>query len=415
MVMLSQLHGLEVIDESGGREKLVDLEVALLVADHPPVTHVHFNLDGKPKRLEWTAVRAFLPKGSRILVADLSLGKDVDEDTEKTGVLLTRDILDALVIDLVNRTTTRATDLMLDDNEGELRLAATDAGIGAMLRRISRGLYKRVNNNALYDWKYVEFLRGDPQAVTNGAGYHLRIARLSAGEIARLADYIPYLHAAELLMLLPDPKAADVLEAMSIERRLQVFEELEEEEAVTMLTLMSPDLAADLLARLHLSTMKKYLAEVPIEHSARIVELLRYPENSVGGVMINDIIYFSSGLTVLEARKRLQESLKDLDFFSMIFVVESDKSRKLVGVVALRDVLTADDGLKLEELMDPYILTLNPNDEAAEAARRIINNQLPAMPVTGPEGELIGAMTVDAALSQLVSSTSSLQTLRIFS
>ena len=138
-----------------------------------------------------------------------------------------RDIRDALVIDLVNRTTTRATDLQLNDSDGQLRLTATDAGIGAMLRRISRGLYKRVDRKALHDWRYIEFLRGDPQAVTSGARYHLRIARLSAGEIARLADYIPYLHAAELLMLLPDPKAADVLEAMSAERRLQVFEELD--------------------------------------------------------------------------------------------------------------------------------------------------------------------------------------------
>lgn len=178
---------------------------------------------------------------------------------------------------------------------------------------------------------------------------------------------------------------------------------------------MSPDLAADLAARLHLPVMKKYLAKMPNEQSQRIVKLLQYPENSVGGVMINDVIYFSAGLNVVEARKRLQEALKNLDFISMIFLVENEKSKKLLGVVALRDILTADDGLKLEDLMDPFILRLNPYDSAVTAARRIINNQLPAMPVTGPDGDLVGAMTVDAALSQVVSDTSSLQTLRIFS
>ena len=415
MVMLSQLRGLELVDDGGRREMLSDFEVALLEGDYPPVTHLHYSNDGKRNRIEWTAVRAFERKKSRITVADLSLGKEIEADAQNDGVLLIRDIRDALVIDLVNRTTTRATDLQLNDSDGQLRLTATDAGIGAMLRRISRGLYKRVDRKALHDWRYIEFLRGDPQAVTSGAGYHLRIARLSAGEIARLADYIPYLHAAELLMLLPDPKAADVLEAMSAERRLQVFEELDENEAVTLLTLMSPDLAADLAARLHLPVMKKYLAKMPNEQSQRIVKLLQYPENSVGGVMINDVIYFSAGLNVVEARKRLQEALKNLDFISMIFLVENEKSKKLLGVVALRDILTADDGLKLEDLMDPFILRLNPYDSAVTAARRIINNQLPAMPVTGPDGDLVGAMTVDAALSQVVSDTSSLQTLRIFS
>ena len=99
----------------------------------------------------------------------------------------------------------------------------------------------------------------------------------------------------------------------------------------------------------------------------------------------------------------------------MVFLVENDDNRKLLGVVALKEILTAEDKLKLEDLMDPYILTLNPYDDAACAARRIINNQLPAMPVTGTNGDLLGAMTVDAALSQLVSATISLQTLRIFS
>lgn len=415
MVMLSQLRGFVLIDDGGRREILSDLEVALLEGDYPPVTHLHFNSDGKKLRIEWAAVSAFEPKNGRIVVADLSFGKEIEDDTKDGGVLLRRDILDALVIELVNRTTTRATDLQLNESDGQLRLTAADAGIGAMLRRISRGLYKRVNKNALYDWKYVEFLRGEPQAVTNGAGYHLRIARLSAGEIARLADYVPYLHAAELLMLLPDPKAADVLEAMSPERRLQVFEELDEEEAVIMLTLMSPDLAADLAARLHVPVMKKYLAKMPTEQSGRIFDLLRYPENSVGGVMINDIIYFPGDVTIADAKQRLQKYLKDLDFISYIFIVEDESTRKLRGVVSLRDILTGEDDQKLEDLMDPYILTLNPYDPAVDAARRIINNQLPAMPVTGPEGELLGTMTVDAAVSQLVSATSSLQTLRVFS
>lgn len=188
MVMLSQLRGLELVDDGGRREMLSDFEVALLEGDYPPVTHLHYSNDGKRNRIEWTAVRAFERKKSRITVADLSLGKEIEADAQNDGVLLIRDIRDALVIDLVNRTTTRATDLQLNDSDGQLRLTATDAGIGAMLRRISRGLYKRVDRKALHDWRYIEFLRGDPQAVTSGAGYHLRIARLSAGEIARLAD-----------------------------------------------------------------------------------------------------------------------------------------------------------------------------------------------------------------------------------
>ena len=65
-------------------------------------------------------------------------------------------------------------------------------------------------------------------------------------------------------------------------------------------------------------------------------------------------------------------------------------------------------------MMDPFIATLDPYDAAAPAARRIVNDQLQAMPVT-VEGRLIGVMTIDAAIRQLVPASSSLQTYRVFS
>jgi hypothetical protein len=65
--------------------------------------------------------------------------------------------------------------------------------------------------------------------------------------------------------------------------------------------------------------------------------------------------------------------------------------------------------------MDPYVETLSPFDNAVDAAYRIVSGQLAAMAVTEKEGRLIGAMTANAAVAQLVPSTSSLQSLRIFS
>ena len=414
--MLSELRHFEVVDDSGQTAGLADLEVALLDAEYPPVTHLYFHHDQKLKRLEWRSVTEFDKKRSRISTKDFSGAEETSYDDLGSMVLLIQDILDGLIIDLAHRTTTRATDLMLETEKGELTLKAVDASIGAMLRRITRGLYKRVNRSALYDWKYVEFLRGDPQEVTNGAGYHLRIARLAAGEIARLADYIPYLHAAELLMLLPDNKATDVLEAMSIERQLQVFEELDEKEAVNLLSLMSPDLAADLAGRLHPPTMKHYLKQMPKVEADRVVELLRYPEDVVGGVMINDMIFCAAYITVAEAKEHLRTHLKNLDFISLIYLVENKRNRTLTGVVTLREILSAqDDKQTLDQMMDPFISTLNPNESAVEAAYRLVNNQLQAMPVTDENGQLIGVMTVDAALRQLLPATSTLQTYRVFS
>ncbi len=227
------------------------------------------------------------------------------------------------MLDLQNRRAVRANDLQLEEVDGQLQLKAADASVNAILRRISFGLYNHVAEHGLYDWKYVEFLRGNPQAVRSGAGYHLRITRMPPGEIAQLTNFIPYLHAAELLTLLPDPLAVKTLEVMPIERQLQVFEELEEEQAVRLLALMAPDAAADLIGRLQTDWMKRYLEKIPRPQSQRIVELLRYPADSVGGIMTNDVVYLPADLTVAEAREQLRERFLYTDFVYLIWVYGS--------------------------------------------------------------------------------------------
>ena len=330
MLMLTELLRYAVHDERGRSAPLGDLCIALLDDDYPPVTHVHFQKDGKPFSLDWKDVTGLDRRAERINVADLDAAKPADEERD---VLLRRDILDALILDLLGRRTTRVCDVRLDlEDDGNLRLKGADAGLSAMIRRITRGRLGKPRKESLFDWKYVEFLRGDPSAVDNGAGYRLRINRLPAGEIARLADYVPYLHAAELLKLLPDEKAADVLQAMSVERQRQVIEELPENEAIDLVCRMSPDLATDLVGRLEVDTMRRWLTAMPRRCRERIVELLRYPETSVGGVMINDIFALAAGTSAADAKRIVQERMNEVHFTSVIFVADDD-SRRLRGAV----------------------------------------------------------------------------------
>jgi CBS domain-containing protein len=416
MVMLSHLRRFRVADGGGHRAKLEDLAVALLEGEYPPITYLFFYDEKKQlSRLSWDAVEGVDWRAREIKVKDLGAAREVSGDTAHEDVLLGRDILDALVLDLKNRRATRANDLELEEDSGGLRLRSADTSFGAILRRISRGRYGHVSEGSLYDWKYVEFLRGDPHAVRNGAGHQLLITRLPPGEIAGLTNFLPYLHAAELLTLLPDPKAADTLEAMSPERQLQVFEELDEEQAIRLLALMAPDVAADLTGRLRTKTMKRYLELLPKKQSERIVELLRYPDDTVGGIMTNDVVWVCGDLTVAEAREHLRDRLKEPDFVFLIYVVDDEKTRRLRGLLSLRQLITGDDGDKLEEIMDPYVTTLDPHAPAGDAAYRVLNSQLAAMPVVGEGGELIGVVTVDAAVAKVAPSSWSTQAPRIFS
>ena len=416
MVMFSQLRRFMISDEQGRQAKLNDLSVELLEGDHPHVTCLFFVGSKRQKcSIRWEQVQSIDWQARVIKVADLSEAKNESAESMAKAVLLGAGILDALVLDLQNRRATRANDLLLEEKDGKLLLQAADTGLGAIARRLTSGFFGPVSESALYDWKYVEFLRGDPQAVRSESGQHLRISRLPPGDIARLSDALPYLHAAELITLLPDPKAADTLETMPPERQLQVFEELDEEQALRLLELMAPDIATDLLARLHPSTMRRFVEQLPRKQAERIIELLRYPEHSVGGIMTNDVVYVCGDLTVAEAREKLRVPLKVPDFVYLVYVVDDDKSRCLRGAISIRDLITGPDEKKLEEIMDPYLIALQPLEPADESAHRVLDSPLAALPVVGDDKRLLGVVTVDAAVAQVAPRSWSAQAPRIFS
>ncbi|MDQ3815023.1 MAG: CBS domain-containing protein [Armatimonadota bacterium] len=415
MAMLSQLRRLTLLDERQRRAPLRDLAVALLEGDYPPVTHLVFqNAEKQDVALPWQDVQSIDWQARQIQVADLAAAEP-SRQALREEVLLHRDILDALIIDIQNRRVTRAGDLWLQEEDGRLWLRAADTSVHTLLRRISRGRFGRVNKDALYDWKYIEFLRGDPQAVAGGTAYHRRIVHLPPGEIARLTDPLPYLHAAELLTLLPDEIAADTLEVMQPQRQLQVFEEVEEEQGLRLLELMAPDLAADLVGRLETAAAHRYLNRLSKKQSKRLVELLRYPENTVGAIMTNDVVAIAGQHTVREARDVLRKQLQEPDFVYFIYVVDSEEMCKLRGVTTLRQVFIADDEQRIEEIMNSYVITLYALDAAEEAAYRVINSHLAALPVVGHEGQLLGAVTVDVAVAQVAPSSWTSQAPRVFS
>jgi magnesium transporter len=140
---------------------------------------------------------------------------------------------------------------------------------------------------------------------------------------------------------------------------------------------------------------------MPRAQYERVLSLLRYPEDTAGGIMTNDTVVLREDITVGEALARLREQLKRPDFINfiqMVFVVDDEARRRLRGVMSLRDLLVADEERKLAEVMDPYIVTLAPLEPAINAARRVIDNELTGLPVVGPEGKLLGVVTVDSAL-----------------
>lgn len=165
MAMLSKLWYFRLLDDHGRRHALADIAVALLKSDYPVVTDLLYrNSEGEQMMLPWHAVKGIDWHHAQINVSSFDSAQSVTKESLRRVVLLTRDVIDALLLDLHNRRATRANDLWLDEENGKLLLKAADTSSLAILRRLSRGLF---------------------------------------------CSSLPYLHAAELLTLLPDEKGKE--------------------------------------------------------------------------------------------------------------------------------------------------------------------------------------------------------------
>lgn len=414
VITLSHLLQFRVVG-NGAAWRLADLALGPLDVDYPCVSHLVVR-DGLARcLLPWSAVAQVQTDRHQIEVESLAAAEALDDEAARGLVLLHRDVVDGLVIDLAGQRVTRANDLMLALERGQLSLRCADIGLRALLRRLTRNRYRASAEADLLDWRFAEFLRGDPGAVSAGAHYHRRIVHRPPGEIAHLSFWLPYLHAAELVMLLPEQTAADVLEAMPAERQLLVFEELDAAHALSVLEHMAAEVAADLVGRLTTETARRYLERLSERSREAILDLLRYPEDTVGGIMTNEVVTVPAGLTVRQARQVLRERLRTPDFIYFVYVVDDDQHRKLLGVLSLRDLLVADENEKVEQRMNRYLVVLAPLDSPREAAYRLLRSQLAALPVVGGEGELLGAVTVDVAVAQVAPPNWRSQAPRIFS
>jgi magnesium transporter len=416
MVMLSALRRHHLVDAYGRSARVTDVAVDLSVGDYPQVTRVLYRHNNHGMMaLPWDEVTSILWRNQRIKVRDLHKGRAAPAEALKRTVLLGRDVLDALVLDVASAQAMRANDLWLREEDGTLRLCAADVSPWAVLRRLARGLLGNGGERRLVDWKNLEFLRGDPQAARSGGDYHRRIARLPAVTIAQLATAVPYRHAAELLTLLPDPLAADTLEAMPAERQRQVFETLDEGQALGLLALMAPDTATDLVGRLPPDEARWFLERLPHASAQRVLELLRYPEDTAGGIMTNDVPVVPAAMTIGEARTSLRDYLRAPDFVYYVYAVADLESRRLEGVFSLRDLLVSDESQLVGEIMQRDVLAVDPLEPATRAARQVCELHLAALPVVSRDRRLLGAVTVDTALAHIAPAAWRDQTIRIFS
>jgi magnesium transporter len=319
---------------------------------------------------------------------------------------LARDLLDKQIVDTHGAKVVRVNDLQLSEVDGQLRLVGADVGLRGLLRRVgAEGLAERLAGIAgrrlprgIIPWHLVEPLEDkEPEAPKTAAVRltipHGKLALLHPADIADVVEEMSADERVAVFQQLDLETAADALQEVEPEMQAAIVSDLPEERAADILEEMDPDEAADLLQDLPEERREELVDLMQKEEASDVEELLTHPEDSAGGIMTSDFVALSGDLTAAQAIDELRERKPDPELTYYLYVVGAEG--KLEGVLSLRDLIVAAPDTKVTAIMDPHVLKVAAETPKEEVASLIAKYDLLALPVVDARGKLLGTVTVD--------------------
>lgn len=212
-------------------------------------------------------------------------------------------------------------------------------------------------------------------------------------DIARLLDNLNNEQQIYTFSLLPPEIASDVLSEVNDETRDNILEVVNHERLITIIGEMETDEAADIISDLEDDLSRRVLANIDHDDSESIRELLRYDEETAGGLMQTEIIAVDRDMTRAGLLEYIRQNYQDVERFHYVFVTNVEN--KLLGVLDLSRVILARDTQTAGDLMDKDIFTATVDMDQEQVADLFRKYDLYALPVLDGEGRLLGRITVD--------------------
>ncbi|MFH1070536.1 MAG: magnesium transporter [Candidatus Glassbacteria bacterium] len=218
---------------------------------------------------------------------------------------------------------------------------------------------------------------------------------------ADLADIIEQLSEEErgvLFALMPAEVASETLAETRDDHQEEIIKGLDDQTLHEMFEELSDDDATDIVQELSEEEADRVLRVIDREDREDIQTLLKYPEESAGGVMTAEVVAINIKLTAAEAIEEVRRQGHEIEFF-VIYVV--DGRRMLRGTLSMRDLILADPGTSISEIMEEDVVTVPPEMDQEEVARLLARYNQLSIPVVEESGRLMGRITVDDVIDIL--------------
>ncbi len=241
-----------------------------------------------------------------------------------------------------------------------------------------------------------EFIEQVEQLIANNDGDALEtlLAEFHFADIAELLQELNTDEATYIVKLLDSEVTSEILIELDDDFRERILDNLTPSEIADELDEMDTDDAADIIAELDDDVQRQVIGHIEDEeHAADIVDLLRYDEDTAGGLMAKELVRVKESWTVAGCVREMRRQAENVTRVHSIYV--TDKHGKLKGRLSLKDLLTAPGRAHISEIYIPKVDYVNVNTEAEEVARIMQKYDLEAIPVVDENGILVGRITID--------------------
>ncbi|MNQ21206.1 Magnesium transporter MgtE [compost metagenome] len=217
---------------------------------------------------------------------------------------------------------------------------------------------------------------------------------LHHADIAEILDELDFDEATYIFRVLDSDKTAEILLELEDDLRENILSRLSPKEIAEELDELETNDAADIIGELSQEIKAEVISEMlDVEHAKDIVDLLRYDENSAGGLMGKELVKVNENWNVLTCVKEMRIQAENVSRVHSIYVV--DDENRLKGRLSLKDLLTTSTKTQIGDIYIRKLNFVNVDTEDVEVARIMQKYDLEAIPVVDELGRLVGRITID--------------------
>ena len=220
-------------------------------------------------------------------------------------------------------------------------------------------------------------------------------------DIAEIIEELEYSEAIYIIKLLESDVTSEIIAELDEDTRENILKGLSSKEIAEEISELDTDDAADIISELSEQQKKEVISHLQDqEHAKDIIELLRYDEDTAGGLMAKELVKVNENWNVLTCVKEMRAQAEEVSRVHSIYVVDDNDILK--GRLSLKDLLTTSTKTAIKDVFIKQVDSVNVNDDAEDVAKIMQKYDLEAIPVVDEMGRLVGRITIDDIVDVII-------------